>query len=286
MRALVIGSSGQLGASVLQSLAAYDCIGVDHNQLEITNETQVHEVIDTIRPHVVVNTAAFHSVPQCEIDKEIAYSSNVLGPKYIASACSNNNAAFFHISTDYVFQGDKHSPYSEQDIPNPVNTYGSTKLAGERAAQAECEHTYVIRTCGLFGAYPCRAKKGGRNFVQSMLHLAATQPSLKVVNDQQCCPSYTNDVAEQIRYLAKEQPKPGIYHAVNEPGLTWHSFAQLIFSIAKINTQVLGVSSTEWDDSVKRPADSRLANAALRMEGINRMRSLDVSLRDYLTNQK
>jgi dTDP-4-dehydrorhamnose reductase len=184
-----------------------------------------------------------------------------------------------HVSTDYVFDGAKRAPYVEGDRPNPLNVYGVSKLAGEYAVlNAGGEHQ-VVRSSGLYGVRPCRAKGG--NFIDTMFRLAAERDEVRVVNDEVLTPTFTADLAGQIRTLALEGP-PGLYHATNQGSCSWFEFAQAIFELGRLRTPLRPTSVAEFGAPVRRPFYSVLDNAALRAAGLDRMRPWREALADYM----
>lgn len=231
-----------------------------------------------LRPAMVVNTAAFHNVPKCETQPADAYAGNAIAPGDLARACSEAGARLVHVSTDYVFDGAKQAPYVETDRPNPLNVYGVSKLAGEYAVLNAGDHQ-VVRSSGLYGMRPCRAKGG--NFIDTMFRLAAEKPEVRVVNDEVLTPTFTADLAAQIRMLALEGP-PGLYHATNAGSCSWFEFARAIFELGGLRTPLFPTSVKEFAAPVKRPFYSVLDNAALRAVGLDRMRPWQEALTDYM----
>lgn len=283
MRVLIIGSEGQLGTDVLAELGPDVACAPPHAELDVTDEQRVQGIIERVAPDVVMNLSAFHDVPTCETRPQSAFEVNTLGPRHVARACRAAEARLIHISTDYVFDGLKGMPYDEGDLPRPLMVYGATKLAGEHLALAEWENTIIIRTSGLFGRNPCRAKPGGRNFVEMMLHLGRTRGDVNVVCDQFCCPTYTKDLARQLVRLASDPPSPGLYNAVSPPGCSWFEFAQLIFTAANLpKVKVSPVLTAAFPAPFHRPADSRLTTGKLERSGRFVMRPLREALDDYL----
>jgi dTDP-4-dehydrorhamnose reductase len=286
MRVLLIGGAGQLGSDLELALKAHEVAVPIHTLLEITDEAAVYATVVATAPEAVVNTAAFHDVPRCETSPARAFAVNALGPLHLARACKRVNARLIQISTDYVFDGSKGEPYEERDAPAPLSVYGASKLAGEHLARAENPRTIVVRTTGLFGQSPCRAKSGGRNFVETMLHLARTRGELNVVEDESCCPTYTVDLAVQIRRLLEEDAPPGVYHAVNGPGLSWLDFATMILERAGEHADLRGVRSETLARPVRRPRDSRLSTVRLGAMGLLEMRPLPEALSEYLAARR
>ncbi|MDD5308931.1 MAG: dTDP-4-dehydrorhamnose reductase [Deltaproteobacteria bacterium] len=286
MRVLVIGGEGQLGRDILTALDGEDVDAPGHGALDVTDEAAVSGYVEDARPDVVVNTSAYHDVAKCEAEPDTSFSVNTLGPRNLARACRRAGARFIHMSTDYVFDGMKGAPYTEDDTPRPLMVYGASKLAGEHLARLEWDKTFIVRTTGLFGRNPCRAKPGGRNFIETMLHFGRERGEVKVVDDQRCCPTYTPDLAAQIVGLARGDAPPGLYNAVTPPGCSWYELAQLIFEITGDKVKVVPVGSDAFPAPFRRPADSRLANDALGRAGILVMRSVGEAVREYLETHR
>ena len=282
MRVLLIGGAGQLGVDLKAALVGHEVEAPGHEALDVTRADAVDALVARLAPDAVVNTSAFHDVPKCEADPAAAFAVNATGPFNLARACAKAGAALVHVSTDYVFDGTRGEPYREEDPARPLMVYGASKLAGEHLALAACARTYVVRTTGLFGRNPCRAKPGGRNFVENILAWSKERDELKVVDDQRCCPTYTPDLARQIVRLLEGDAAPGVYHAVTPPGCSWHAFAKLILGLAGVTVKLTAVTSDAFPAPFRRPADSRLANARLEAAGLSVMRPLAEALGEYL----
>ncbi len=267
MKTLIIGADGQLGSDVCRAFADVEICraGVSSGdiRIDITNETDVRRLVEKeFRPDIVVNTAAFHNVPKCEEDPASAYAVNAMGAKYLATACQQAGARLIHVSTDYVFGNGGTAPYTEADREIPLSTYGASKLAGEHLIAAECENHFIVRGSGLYGAAPCKAK-GGKNFVQLMLHLARERGEVKVVTDERVSPTYTAPLARQIRLIA-ERAEPGLYHATCDGECSWYEFAEAIFEESGTEVKLLKATQADFPSPVKRPDYSILENKHLR----------------------
>src|ERR1700674_88836 len=190
MKIAVIGANGQLGTDLVAAFSENDDAvrALRHSDIEIADINSVSRVLEDIRPEVIVNTAAMHHVENCEREPEKAFAANALGPKNLASVARDLSAVLMHVSTDYVFDGGKGSPYSEDDNPWPLNAYGVTKLAGEHFVRLTTHKHFVVRTSGLYGKSPCRAK-GGLNFIELMLKLAKERGEVRVVDDEFVTPT-------------------------------------------------------------------------------------------------
>lgn len=286
MKTLVIGADGQLGTDVCAAFADGDVVRAGlhsaENSIDISDESAVMRlIVDEVRPDVVVSTAAFHNVPLCETEPASAWSVNASGPRFLAMACREAAARLVHVSTDYVFGNGGKSPYTESDREAPLSTYGASKLAGEHLLAAELENHCIVRSSGLYGAAPCKAK-GGRNFVQLMLHLAAERGEVKVVTDECVSPTYTVALAKQIRVIA-ESGEPGLYHATCTGECSWHEFAQAIFEEAGVEVTLLEATQADFPSPVRRPDYSILGNARLEAQGLDVMPHWRDALREYLT---
>ena len=278
-RVAVIGATGQLGGDVVAAFAGEEAIALGHEELEIGDPDAVGTTLGRLKPDVVVNTAAFHNVPRCETEEPRAFAVNATAPRHLARACTALGARLVHVSTDYVFDGAKHAPYVEGDRPNPLNVYAASKLAGEYLVLNEGGNHQVVRSSGLYGLRPCRAKGG--NFIDTMFKLARERPEVRVVNDEVLTPTFTADLAAQIRLLALEGP-PGLFHATNQGSCSWYEFARAIFELGALRTPLVATTVKEFQSPVRRPFYSVLDNAALRAAGLDRMRHWLDALRDYM----
>ena len=276
MVVLVTGASGQLGQS-LQFLAKsqftiniknqkendLEFIFCNSTELDITDSNNVQNIFDKYKPNFCINTAAYTAVDKAESEPEKAYLINVVGAKNLAAACNQYNATLLHISTDFVFDGSKKSPYTEIDLPNPAGVYGQTKLEGEKAVQEICAKHYIIRTSWVYSQF-------GNNFLKTMLRLASEKDSLSVVNDQIGTPTNAVDLAavlikiiqNSIQYPTKNNY--GIYNFSNEGYCSWYDFAKKIFEFnnSKINLQP--IATFGYPTPAKRPIYSVLDKSKIK----------------------
>lgn len=307
MKILLTGAHGQLGQDLMTALAQHDVLGTAHSAtpmqdaeddarprsaiaLDICNVQEVRATINSFAPQVVINCAAFHRVDDIEKDATQALAVNALAVQQMALTCRDANAALLHVSTDYVFDGAKRSPYLETDLPNPLSAYGASKLAGELLIRSAWPRHYIVRTCGLYGTSGASGKaegprgvnkgKGG-NFVNTMLRLANEGKAIRVVNDQTCTPTSTQDLARQIAQLI-EAPDYGTYHMTNAGACTWYEFAGEIFRLAGLQPEVRAITSDEFNAPARRPPYSVLQNQALQALGMNPMRPWREALADYI----
>lgn len=281
MKVAIVGSNGQLGIDLCAAFAAAGAsvLPLTHSEIEITSPTSVRSVMRERLPDVIVNTAAFHHVERCEQDPEMAYAINALGPKNLATAGGEIGAALVQVSTDYVFDGKKGSPYLEEDPPMPLSTYGNTKLAGEHFVRSIAPRHFVVRTSAIYGTAPCRGK-GGRNFVELMLKLASERDEVRVVDDEVVTPTWTGELARQIVQLASSDAY-GLYHATAEGWCSWHQFAAEIFRAANIRVRLSVADPAEFPTKVPRPKYSVLENRALAEARLNCFRDWRRGLEDY-----
>jgi dTDP-4-dehydrorhamnose reductase len=278
-RVVVLGATGALGSDLVAAFADDDVVGLGHTDLEVTDTAAVAAMLDAHRPAVVVNTTAFHNVPLCETEAAQAYRVNAIAPRELAKAAGARNARVIHVSTDYVFDGAKGTPYVETDRPFPLNVYGQSKLAGEYGVLSIDGGHQVVRSSGLYGIQPCRAKGG--NFIDTMFRLAAEKPEVRVVEDEILTPTCTWDLAQQIRVLALDGA-PGLYHVTQQGQCSWYEFARAIFDLGRLATPLFPTSVAAFAAPVKRPFYSVLDNAFLRAQGLDRMRPWKDALAGYM----
>ncbi|MBO5454844.1 MAG: dTDP-4-dehydrorhamnose reductase [Clostridia bacterium] len=279
MNILITGADGQLGFEVIRRLKLEDeslnITATDVNSLDICNIEEVEKALKGI--DVVINCAAFTNVDLCESEIEAAYKINCDGVKNLADVCNKENAVLIHISTDYVFDGNKTTPYTEEDKVNPVTVYGKSKLAGEREAE-KCRKHFILRTSWLYG-------ENGKNFVKTMISLSKTKEFLKVVDDQTGTPTSAFDLAKVI-YLFINCNDYGIYHCTgNGQAVSWYEFTKEIFRIKGIATPVYPCSSEEFNAKAPRPHYSVLENRKLQNIGKDIMRDWKIALNEFLTER-
>ena len=281
----VIGANGQLGSDVVEAFSGTDVLPLTHAEIELASLDSVAACLRGIRPAVVVNTAAMHHVENCERDAERAFAVNAVGARNLATVTRELDALLIHVSTDYVFDGRRTAghellPYTEDDLPLPLNVYGNSKLAGEYFVRSGNEKHIVLRTSALYGRKPCRAK-GGKNFVDRMLELGRERGEVRVVASEMVSPTPTRDLAEQIVALT-DAGVYGLFHATAEGSCSWHEFACEIFAASNINVRCLPARPNEFPAKVPRPSYSVLENARLKQLGLNRFRHWREGLHAYL----
>jgi dTDP-4-dehydrorhamnose reductase len=282
MKIAVIGADGQLGSDLVAAFTAHgDAVrALTHSQIEIADPDSVYCVLQEIQPQVIINTAAMHQVENCEREPAKAFAVNGLGSKNLAVVAQNLDAVLMHVSTDYVFDGSKGSPYTENDNPRPLNAYGITKLAGEHFVRAHTEKHFVVRTSGLYGKSPCRAK-GGLNFVELMLKLAKEREEVRVVDSEVVSPTSTAELAEQLVQLSRSDCY-GLYHATAESSCSWYEFAREIFALTDTPVRLRVAGPGELPAKVPRPKYSVLENQALKGRGLNTFKPWQDGLHTYL----
>jgi dTDP-4-dehydrorhamnose reductase len=286
-RVALIGSTGQLGSDIARlwpdsSLGRRgdELIELTHADIEVTDPESVHSVLNGVQPSLVINTAAYIRVDDCETDTLNAFMVNGMGTKYVAEACRDLGCSLVHFSTDYVFDGRKTTPYLELDATSPESAYGITKRAGEAFVRYILpEDHLLVRSSGLYG-FAGASGKGG-NFVETMLRLAREGRSLRVVDDQTSCPTYTLDLAETLLTLIEREAR-GLFHVTNAGGCTWYDFARAIFEETGLTPDLSPTTTEEYGLPAKRPAYSILANTHLKELGVAQPREWREALADYL----
>ena len=285
MKVLVVGAEGQLGTDLCRvfedsELVKADLDG-DGRHVDIRGEAAVRAlIVDEVKPDIVLNTAGAHKVEECESDPLQAFAVNAVGAFNLARACHDSGARLVHVSTDYVFGDGREEACEESDLPQPLNVYAASKLAGEHIVAAECPNHIIVRTAALYGAAPCRAK-GGRNFIELMLYLAENRPEVKVVTDEYTSPTYTMALAKQMRLLA-EKGDAGLYHATCSGECTWYDFAAAIFEETGTQTKLAPATASELQTTVRRPSYSVLKNKHAQDLGLDIMPPWRDALKEYL----
>jgi dTDP-4-dehydrorhamnose reductase len=281
MRIVVIGSTGQLGTDLIKALKQeHQTVGLTHQDIEVTDYTSC-QILKNHHPHVIINTAAFHKTDQCEEDPIKTFTVNAIGAKNIATLSKEIEATTIFISTDYVFDGSRREPYTEDDTPNPINTYGISKLAGELYTKQNPKH-YIIRVASLFGVAGASGKGG--NFIETMIAKARKNEPISVVDDMWMNPTYTKDAALTIKKIIETKLPFGTYHATNQGYCTWFQFAQEIFKIVNLNPNLTPIKTNQLQMKAKRPQFSALKSIKLPKYGI-KIRDWKEALYDYLVEK-
>lgn len=282
MRILIFGGWGQLGSDLAAvAEGRHQIVRPSHAEIDVTEPESVAAVVASERPDVVVNAAAFHKVELCELDPLPAFAVNAVGAWNVGRAAAGVGARLVFISTDYVFDGDAEIGFAEDDLPAPVNLYGLSKAAGERAVRLACADTLVIRGAGLFGHAGSRGKGG--NFVETMLAKAVAGEAISVVDDQVISPTATHDLAGRILLLLEHGAHPGLYHAANAGSCSWYGFAAAIFRLAGLSPALEPRFTTEAD--VPRPRRSVLLDTKTAALGLPPMRPWEDALGWYFEHR-
>ena len=267
MKYLITGGTGQLGHDIVKELISrgeLNYLAPTTKEMNITNKDEVEKVILGYKPDIIFHWAAYTAVDKAEEDRENCYNVNVNGTKNIVEVAKRINAKVVYISTDYVFDGTKKTEYETEDITNPINYYGYTKLLGEKEVQ-QLNDYLIVRISWVFG-------ENGKNFVKTMLNLAETKTELSIVSDQIGSPTYTKDLSKLLLDMI-ENNKKGLFFATNEDFCSWYEFAEYIFKINNINIKLNKVLTKDYKTLAKRPLNSKLSKNKLDEEGLTRLPS-------------
>ena len=278
MKILITGANGMLAKAVRAEFKNEELICTDVEELDITNLEAVEQFVCDNKPNLVINCAAYTAVDKAEEQEELAYKINAIGPKNLAIASEANDAILVHISTDYVFGGDRpvDQYYSEDDEKNPQAVYGTTKLAGEKFIEENCSKYYIFRTAWLYGE--------GNNFVRTMIKLSESRDEVTVVNDQHGSPTYAVDLATILHQAIDKKIPYGAYNATNLGYTTWYDFTRKIYEIKNIQCKVKPVTSDEFPRPAKRPLNSQMSKDKLLNNGIE-IPTYEEALKRYLENE-
>ena len=258
---LVTGANGQLGQALQSIKRNYPeilFVFLTSKELDITEQASIEACFLKVKPDFCINTAAYTAVDKAETEVEQAYLINTISLKKLAEVCKSYNTTLLHISTDFVFDGEKTTPYTEEDATNPTSEYGKSKLAGEKAIQEVLENYYIVRTSWLYSDY-------GNNFKKTMLRLAKEKTALSVVNDQIGTPTHAVDLATVLIKIAKSEKKAfGIYHYSNEGVASWYDFAKKIFEANHVIIDLKPIPSSQFPTPAKRPKYSVLDKGKIK----------------------
>lgn len=279
MKILLIGASGQLGADLAEALADRHLLAPPRRSLDLVRFDEVRRFLQSERPQVVINTAAFHRVDDCESQFSTAFQVNGEAVRNLALAAREVEAVLVHYSTDYVFDGAAGRPYREDDLARPLSVYGASKLAGEHLLESVWEKHFLIRTCGLYGRAGSRGKGG--NFVETMIRKAAGNESIRVVDDQRLTPTSTRELARATAALI-ETSHYGLFHVTSKGNCTWYEFAAEIFRLLGLEPDLAPTTSGAFAAAARRPAYSVLANHHLDDLGMDDLKHWRDALREYL----
>jgi len=271
MRILVTGCNGQVGFLLKEMLTnKVELLALTRQELDITNENLVNDTVSNFKPNIIINAAAYTAVDKAETEEKLAFAINSNGPEYLAKAVSKVNASIIHISTDYVFEGNKSGQYLETDPVTPQGVYGKSKLAGEVAVSKNCRKHIILRTAWVFGEH-------GNNFVKTMLKLGKERDTLSIVSDQFGGPTYAGNIAKAIIEIVNkidtcEEIQWGVYHYSGIPHVSWYEFAENIFAkaqqkeVLKNIPKLTAISTEEFPTPAKRPINSKLNCEAIEKE--------------------
>jgi dTDP-4-dehydrorhamnose reductase len=282
MKVAVIGANGQLGTDLCRALHDFHIIPLTDADVEIADMASVRKAIVKGKPKIIINTAAYVRVDDCEDEHDKAFSVNALGARNVAVVAQELGAKLVHISTDYIFGGEaqlRTAPYTEFDTPVPLSVYGKSKLAGEDFVRHLCLRHFIVRISGLFGVAGSLGKGG--NFIETILKLAGERDKLRVVSDQVFSPTYATDLARKIVQLISTDYY-GIFHITNRGACSWYEFTVEILRQAGIKTPVVPITSDQYPQKARRPLNSVLDNYHLRLLGMDDMRPWQEALKDYL----
>lgn len=284
MRIAVIGGQGQLGSDVVR-LARHHGNEVEvwsHREVPVESADAVDRAVADREPDAVVNCAAFHDLLACEREPLQAFAVNSVGALNVARSTAQARAINVYISTDYVFDGRRRTPYNEDYPPNPLSVYAASKLSGELLTRSYSDRSLVLRVSGLYGAVPCRAK--GENFITKMLRLSSSGEELKIVDDEVLSPTPTAVIAARLLELLDLEAQ-GLYHLTSEGECSWFEFASEIFRLVEQEVRIRPVSSSYFGAAVSRPAYSVLANQRLSELEVEPMPHWRTGLQEFLGRQ-
>ena len=266
---LVTGGSGMLGSDLCPILeqSGYNVLKTNSKTLDITDFNMTNNVINEFMPDVIIHCAAYTNVEKAQEDLQSVKNVNEYGTENISKICNENDIVLMYISTDYVFDGNKKTPYTKSDLPNPLNNYGLTKFHGEQLVQKYCKKFYICRTSWLYG-------HNGKNFVETMLNLATKNQNIKVVDDQIGCPTWTVDLSHALVDILRNKDY-GIYNTCGGGETSWYGFAKEIFKLADLNVNLSPCTSVDFKQKATRPKYSVMDNE-------NLCRNWQDAIKDYM----
>ncbi len=283
-RVAVIGSTGQLGTELTQVLQAegYHVFPFGHGDIECTNQTSVQHALTAVRPDLVVNAAGFVRVDDCEEQAREAFEINALGGLHIARVCKQLNALCVYISTDYVFSGEKGSPYTEEDQPSPVNVYGASKLAGEHLVQQTAPRWLIVRLASLIGKAGSRGKGG--NFVETVIAKARSGEPLRVVSDIRMSPTFADEAARALERMMRDR-ETGMVHVTSQGSCTWHEFARTALACCGLQSGVEPIPARAYPAKACRPRNSSLLSTRISESAKQFLGPWQAALSAYLAHK-
>jgi dTDP-4-dehydrorhamnose reductase len=281
-RVVVIGATGQLGTdlvNVFNEVGDYEVVGLSHREIECTDPASVEERLETVLPDIVINCSAFVRVDESEDRPEETFRINSLGALNVARACVRVDAMCVYVSTDYVFDGEKGSSYTESDCPRPINVYGVSKLAGEFLVRETCARWLIARMASLFGKAGSSGKGG--NFVETIVAKAKAGEPMRLVDDIRMSPTYARDAAQALERLVREGSQ-GLFHLVNAGNCTWYEFASKALAAVGLKHRIEPVSASEYPMRARRPKNSSLESTKLDAALKQYLRPWEAALESYL----
>jgi len=279
MKLLIVGADGQLGTDMARLLAPLSAVtALTFHDLDIMDRPSLKQAIESARPDVVVNCAAYTAVDRAETEQDAAYRVNVLGARNVSQAARRAGARVVYFSTDYVFDGTASEPYDEEAPTGPLSVYGRTKLQGEQATREANPDHLILRLAWMYGST-------GHNFVRTILRLAREKDELRIVDDQVGSPTFTEDVVHQL-WTAIEDGCSGTYHCVNTGQASWYEFASQIVRLSGSAVPVVPITSVDYPTAARRPAFSALSDRRLELEHLNTMRPWQDALQDCMVRYK
>ncbi|MFL0473043.1 dTDP-4-dehydrorhamnose reductase [Priestia sp. 179-F W1.4 NHS] len=278
-KVLITGANGQLGKELVELFTekGFEVYGFGRDKMDITNQAQVQEVISTLKPNIVLHSAAHTQVDLAESEPEQAFSINAYGTRNVSVAAEAVGAKLVYVSTDYVFDGTNDEPYNEFSPTSPLGVYGKSKLAGEQFVRDLHSKFFIVRTSWVYG-------KHGANFVKTMLKLGKERKELSVVADQRGCPTYTLDLANAILELVDTE-KYGVYHISNSGSCSWYEFAKAIFENTDLDIKVIPCTTLDFPRVAARPAYSVLEHMSLKLNNFTPMRNWKEGLSNFIKHQ-
>jgi dTDP-4-dehydrorhamnose reductase len=279
MKVVVTGAAGQLGRELTPALEGETVVALSRPELDVCDFGRTRALLETIRPDAVINAAAFTHVDDCEAEPSRAFSTNTYAVRNLAEICADLGCVLVHVSTDYVFDGAKTTPYAEDDLPRPLSVYGVSKLAGEYFVRSVAPKHYVIRTSGIYG--PAGATTRRSNFVETMLRLARRGEAIRVVVDQVLTPTSARDAARKIVELLGFG-RYGLYHVTNGGECSWFEFAQAVFELSGLDVPLAPTTTAAFGARARRPRYSVLAHTALAELGADDLPDWKDALATYL----
>ncbi|MFB0566881.1 MAG: dTDP-4-dehydrorhamnose reductase [Candidatus Aminicenantaceae bacterium] len=279
MKVAIIGADGQLGSDLVKVFERDEVFPLYYPDFDITKPKESRKVLSSFDIDVVINTAAYHRVDECEDNAQKSFLVNSIAVRELALICRRLSLILVHFSTDYVFDGRKREPYIEEDIPNPLNVYAVSKLAGEYFVRNILDKYFLVRSCGLYGEVGCWGKES--NFVDAMVDLGKRRKALKIVNDQWVTPTSSAELAARVSELIRTAHY-GLYHMTNEGQCTWYEFAETIFSLIGKRPHLMPIDSETYGARAKRPLYSILENKRAREIGLTEFSHWRDALESYV----